>query len=101
MKYHPITGKIISLLKEKQFWYETFEHEDVRTSEEAAKVRTGYTLQQGAKAIIIRVKKFGGEKNFVMLVLPANRRFDNEKVKNMLSAKGRFTGLWKRQHTIR
>lgn len=86
-EYHPITKVITDLLTKEQCWFETFEHEPVRTSEEAAKVRTGYTLEQGAKAIIIRVKKTGGEKYFVMLVLPADSRFDSEKVKTLLETK--------------
>ena len=57
MEYHEITKKIIDLLTLKGAWFETFEHEAVRTSEEAAKTRPGYSLQQGAKAMIIRVKK--------------------------------------------
>lgn len=86
-KYHPAVSKIIDLLKSKNMWFETFEHEEVRTSEEAAKVRTGYTLHQGAKAIIVRVKKSESEKKFVMLVMPADLRFDNKKVKEFFSAK--------------
>ncbi|MFO0703799.1 MAG: YbaK/EbsC family protein [Patescibacteria group bacterium] len=56
-KYHPTVSKIAELLTEHGAWYETFEHEPVRTSEEAAKVRDGYTLSQGAKAIIVKTRK--------------------------------------------
>lgn len=79
--YHPVVDKILNLLKENSCWYETFEHEPVRTSEEAAKLRTGYTLQQGAKAMIVRVKAAAGERKFVMFVLPGDRRFDKKKIK--------------------
>ncbi|NIA02454.1 MAG: hypothetical protein GWP15_03650 [Nitrospirae bacterium] len=51
--YHPLVNQIVEALKNNECWYETFEHEPVRTSEEAAKIRTGYTLEQGAKALII------------------------------------------------
>ncbi|MEK7186747.1 MAG: YbaK/EbsC family protein [Patescibacteria group bacterium] len=68
-------------------WYETFEHEPVRTSEEAARIRPGYTLAQGAKAILVRVKENGGKQYFVLIVLPGNQRFDNKKVKDIFSAK--------------
>lgn len=68
-------------------WHETFEHEPVRTSEEAAKIRDGYTLAQGVKAIVVRVKKSKSDKRFVMLVFPADRRFDNAKVKALFEAK--------------
>lgn len=87
MIYHPVVEKIKKLLSENKFWFETFEHEAVRTSEEAAKVRTGYTLHQGAKAIIVRIKLSGSEKKFLMLVIPADKRFDNMKVKKSLGAR--------------
>ena len=87
MNYHPIVEKIRSLLKEKNIIFETFEHEAVRTSEEAAKVRTGYTIQQGAKALIVRAKISNQDKRFVMVVVPGDKRFDNQKLKNLLSAK--------------
>jgi prolyl-tRNA editing enzyme YbaK/EbsC (Cys-tRNA(Pro) deacylase) len=87
MEKHPIAQQIIDLLKEHDYWYEAFDHEPVRTSEEAAKLRDGYTLQQGAKAIIARVKIPNEGKKFVMLVMPANQKFDSSKVKRLLSSK--------------
>lgn len=87
MGYHSVVEKIIKILTENNFWFEAFEHEPVRTSEEAARVRTGYTLRQGAKAIIIRAKNSEKDKIFVMLVFPADLRFDNEKVKKILNTK--------------
>ncbi len=87
MSYHPITKIITDLLTKNNYWFETFEHEPVRTSEEAAKTRPGYTLQQGAKALIVRAKKSEADKKFVMLVVPADLRFDNQKVKAVLNAK--------------
>lgn len=86
-KYHKVTSDIVDLLKKNGCWYETFEHEPVKTSEEAAKIRPGYTLHQGAKAMIVRVKKSESEKKFVMLVLPADLRFDNDKVKKYFTSK--------------
>lgn len=87
MAYHEVAEKITRLLKENNCWLETFEHEPVRTSEEASKVRTGYTLHQGAKAMIVRVKRTESDKRFVMLVFPGDLRFDNNKVKKLLDAK--------------
>ena len=84
MEYHPTVGKIMSLLTENSCWFETFEHPPVRTSEEAAKIRTGYTLEQGAKTIIARVKEPGKGKKFVMFVMPGNRKFDASKIKSNL-----------------
>ncbi len=87
MNYHPVVEKIKSLLQENSIHFETFEHEAVRTSEEAAKVRTGYTIQQGAKALIVRAKITNQDKRFVMVVVPGDKRFDNQKLKNILGAK--------------
>lgn len=87
MKRHPVTQQILDLLTQNNCWYATFEHAEVRTSEEAAKTRPGYTLKQGAKAIIIRAKITGGEKKFLMLVVPADQKFSNDKIKALLGAK--------------
>lgn len=84
MKFHPVTEEIKATLANNDCWFETFEHEPVRTSEEAAETRPGYTLEQGAKAIVVRAKRSKRDKWFVMLVLPAHLRFDNSKVKALL-----------------
>ena len=68
-------------------WHERFSHAPVRTSEEAAAARPGYSLTQGAKAIILRVKRGKRDKRFVMLVLPADRRFDSKLVKAHFQAR--------------
>jgi prolyl-tRNA editing enzyme YbaK/EbsC (Cys-tRNA(Pro) deacylase) len=86
VEYHKVTNKIVGILTEAGLWFETFEHEPVRTSEEAAKIRTGYTLNQGAKTIIIRVKA-DGKRYFVMLVIPGDKKFDSEKVKDLLGSR--------------
>jgi Ala-tRNA(Pro) deacylase len=85
MEYHEVVSRILSLLNTNNCWHETFQHEAVRTSEEAARTRPGYTLHQGAKAMIVRIKN--PQPKFVMLVLPADLRFDNTKVKSFLGAK--------------
>jgi prolyl-tRNA editing enzyme YbaK/EbsC (Cys-tRNA(Pro) deacylase) len=84
---HPIHQQVTDILRQHDCWFEEFEHEAVRTSEEAAKIRPGYTLQQGAKAIIIRAKVPNEGKKFVMLVMPADQKFDSVKVKQALRAK--------------
>lgn len=81
MSYHLLVEKIKNILTERGCEYDTFEHEPVRTSEEAAKVRSGYTLEQGAKALILRVKKTGEGKSFAMFVVPGHQKFDTAKVK--------------------
>jgi len=86
MDYHPVTTQIVSLLKQNSLWFETFEHEAVRTSEDAAKVRHGYTLEQGAKALIMRMKA-NGQREFIMFVMPAHLRLDSKKAKLYLQTK--------------
>ncbi|HUX22526.1 MAG TPA: YbaK/EbsC family protein [Spirochaetia bacterium] len=87
MDEHPIAQYIIDLLSDTGCWHESFRHEPVRTSEEAAAERENYTLHQGAKAIIVRVKIPNEGKRFVMLVFPADCKFDGAKVKEVLGAK--------------
>ncbi len=85
--YHPVVQKIIDLLKQNNCWLETFEHEPVKTSEQAALTRPGYTLSDGAKAMIIKAYKSKSDGKFVMLVFPANQKFDSAKVKEVLGVK--------------
>lgn len=87
MTYHPVVTQILSLIKEKGYWHETFEHEAVRTSEDAAKLRHGYSLHQGAKALILQVKIPTVGKKFVMVVVPGDTKFDSAKVKAFFGAK--------------
>lgn len=87
MDYHPVVQKILTLLSDNGCWFETFEHEPVRTSEEAAKVRPEYSLHQGAKALIVRAKTGQNKRDFVMLVFPADFKFDRDKVEALLEAK--------------
>jgi prolyl-tRNA editing enzyme YbaK/EbsC (Cys-tRNA(Pro) deacylase) len=86
MAYHPVVSQIIELLKSHNFWFETFEHEAVRTSEEAAKVRHGYELRQGAKSLILRIRK-NGEKYFVNVIIPGSERFNNSRFQELLGTK--------------
>ena len=78
---HPLTRQIEALLDDAGCWHETFAHAPARTSEEAAAARPGYSLAQGAKAIILRVKRTKKDKFFAMLVFPADRKFDGKRVK--------------------
>lgn len=84
---HAATREIVELLDEAGCWNQTFEHPPVRTSEEAAAARPGYSLEQGAKAIVLRVKRTKKDKFFVMLVFPANRKFDAKRVKAHFGAR--------------
>lgn len=79
-EYHFVVQKIKDLLTEHAYWFETFEHAPVRTSEEAAALRPDYTISQGSKALIVRVKK-DGQKFFAMVVVPGDKKFDTKKLK--------------------
>ena len=85
--FHAVAGQILDLLDAAGCWYETFGHEPVRTSAEAAKTRPGYGLHQGAKAIILRIKRSKNDKFFIMLVYPADRKFDSLAVKAHFAAR--------------
>lgn len=82
---HKTVALIESLLVSRGVIYKKFVHEPVRTSEEAAMVRPEYSLSQGAKALIVRVKR-SGEKFFVMVVVPGDKKFDSKKLKEVLGA---------------
>lgn len=84
---HPVAKQIIKLLEDHDCWYETFNHEPVRTSEEATKLRPGYNMKQGAKAIIVRIKIPYEGKKFIMLVIPGDKRFDDKKVTKLTGSK--------------
>lgn len=87
MEKHPIAQRIIELLEENSCWFETFEHEPVRTSEEAAALRPGYSREQGTKAIIARIKVPNIGKSFIMLTMPSSKKFNTEKVKRVTGSK--------------
>ncbi len=85
--YHKSVDKIIEILIKHNVWFETFEHEEVRTSEEAAKTRTGYSLEQGAKALVVKTYLKDGTEKFVMFVMPAHLKLDSKKVTQVINAK--------------
>eukprot|EP00045_Choanoeca_perplexa_P000028 m.12756 g.12756 ORF g.12756 m.12756 type:complete len:170 (+) comp10023_c0_seq1:1-510(+) len=84
---HPMTKRIKTLLVERDLWFEEFHHNEVTTSVEAAATRPGYTLHQGAKALILRCKPRGEPKRFLLCVLPADKALDNKQTKLALDAK--------------
>lgn len=81
--YHITVQKIKDILTEKELWFEIFEHEPVVTSEEAASIRTGYELQQGTKALILKAKVGQKEKNFIMVIVPGDKKFNTSKLKSV------------------
>lgn len=66
---------IIHLLDKEKIVYSLYEHEAVRTSEEAAKIRNT-DMHQGAKALI-----FYADKKPIMIVMPADLKVDMKKFK--------------------
>ncbi len=87
MELHPVVQQIKDLLTENAIAFSYFEHEAVRTSEEAHALRPGYELSQGAKALIIKCKMEGGERKFVQCIIPGDARLDNTSMKNATGAK--------------
>lgn len=94
MDIHPAVEKLKNLLESHNIPYRYFEHEPVCTSKEAAKVRPGYSLKQGAKALVVKVyaknatlNKSVNDLEFVMLVIPGDAKFSSRKVKGLLNAK--------------
>ena len=73
--------KIITFLQGKHVTYEALEHEPVFTSEQAAVVR-GTKLHQGAKALLFKAKN-----DFVLVVMPADKKGDSKKIKEVLGVK--------------
>lgn len=82
-----VKEQIQALLKKHNVAYQEFHHKPVRTSEEAASLRNGYTLSQGAKAIIITAKYSKNDRRYVMLVLPGDKRINGKKVRKVIGAK--------------
>ncbi len=58
--------------------YQILEHAAVFTSEQAAQIR-GTSLKQGAKALLFKTKE-----NFILAVLPGDRKIDSKKLKHIL-----------------
>lgn len=89
MEFHKVVNTIKDLLDSNKCWYEYFEHEPVRTSEEASKIRDGkYSITQGAKALIVKYKVSGNsEPKFAMIVVPGDKKFDKKKTLAVLGAK--------------
>jgi len=73
--------KLKAFLDKNQTLYEYKEHEEVRTSEEAAKAR-GEDIKIGAKAMILKC-----DDKFIMLVLSAAKKIDSRRVKEILGVK--------------
>lgn len=76
-----VFDQIRAFLDEQRIEYKLSEHEAVKTSEEAARIR-GTELRTGAKAIVIKA-----EDTFYLFVLPGDRKMDWKKIKALLNTK--------------
>jgi prolyl-tRNA editing enzyme YbaK/EbsC (Cys-tRNA(Pro) deacylase) len=76
-----VFDKILLQLRENNIEFKLSEHEAVRTSEEAAKVR-GVDIKTGAKAMVIKAKD-----KYALFVLPADQKINWRKVEKILSVK--------------
>ena len=74
--------RLTVLLDDHQVIYDVSRHAPVFTSEEAARVR-GAALASGAKALICKA----GD-NFVLFVMPADRRLDSKRARKALGVRG-------------
>jgi Ala-tRNA(Pro) deacylase len=74
-------SKLKSFLDKNKVSYEYKEHEEVRTSEEAAKAR-GEDIKIGAKAMILKA-----DDKFIIFVLSAAKKIDSKRVKEILGVK--------------
>ena len=73
------TKKLFTFLDSHNIKYTTYFHKDARTSEEANKVRPGFSIQEGVKALILQ-KKDG---THVQIVVPGDRQFNTKKVRKI------------------
>lgn len=76
-----VYNDIVTRLKGQHLKYRTFEHEEVRTSEEAAAAR-GTQLENGAKALVIKA-----DDKFAMVVISAASKMDSKKLRAALGVK--------------
>ena len=79
--YTPVFDRLHARLQAAGVPFNVTRHAPVFTSEEAAAVR-GTLLASGAKALVVKA----GEQ-FVLLVVPADRKLDSRKAKAALGAK--------------
>jgi Ala-tRNA(Pro) deacylase len=78
----PVYQRLAETLTAKGVRFETLTHEPVYTSAAAAAAR-GTPLGSGAKALVVKC----GEQ-FLLLVLPADRKLDSKKAAKALGGKG-------------
>ncbi len=73
---------VLKILDENKIEYKKFDHEPVKTSEEAAKVR-GVELKTGVKAMLLKTS----EEKFIMVLIEADKKVDLKKIAGMENTK--------------
>ena len=73
--------EITNLLRINNISYKETKHEPVYTSEQAAKVR-GESKSKGAKSLLLK-----SENDFILIVLPGDRKLNSQKLKSLLRIK--------------
>jgi Ala-tRNA(Pro) deacylase len=73
-----VYDRLVQFLREAKVEHTVLQHEPVFTSEDSARVR-GTTLSSGAKALICKC-----DEQFVMFVMPADRKLASKKVRQAL-----------------
>ena len=76
-----VCDRLQNWLKQNGVPFTVLRHEPVFTSEQAAAVR-GTSLASGAKALVVKAGT-----QFVLLVLPADRKLDSRKARDALNVK--------------
>jgi aspartyl-tRNA synthetase len=76
-----VVEQIKGILEQNNVQFQLVEHAEVRTSEEAAKIR-GTKLSEGAKAMVIKSKVY--DSKYAMIVLPADKQLDLASVSKIL-----------------
>jgi prolyl-tRNA editing enzyme YbaK/EbsC (Cys-tRNA(Pro) deacylase) len=74
--------KIIGMLDAHHVHYETFDHEHVHTSKDAALVR-GTKLEEAAKALVLKT----GSGKLIQCIVSGHRKLDMKKLKQLLGEK--------------
>jgi len=74
---------IIKLLADKSVYYSEIDHPEVITAVEASKVREGISLNEGAKSLILKIKR-DNKKEYVNVVICGNEKFNSKLLKSVL-----------------
>ena len=78
--------QLVQLLNDGNARYRVVHHPSAGRSEEVAKVR-GTEVGQGAKALVCELSGGGSGKQWVLAVLPADRKLDKKRLAEAFSAK--------------